>query len=1010
MTAALLAATFVVAVGAQEASAASKFDAGNIIDDSVFFDSDSMTVKEIQKFLDSKGGDLADYTTSSKYKENDAYCDGYKAKSGQTAAQIIKGVSESCNINPRVLLVTLQKETSLVTRTNTSAWYYKRAMGYGCPDSNLSTSVDANQDGCYDWAEGFFQQVYHMAKQFQLYAKKPNSYSYKAGQSNKIKYNPYCSGYSWVYIENQATAGLYNYTPYQPNDAVLNGTSGSCKSYGNYNFFTIFTSWFGSTKGESVDQALVELWNDEGGLDGPGIPLEDAVTTSEGTYQKFKTMYLFVGDDGSTAALPKNGALAKAYFAAGGPDGSWGWPTTSPYKRYGVWRLELTETNAYLWNGTVETSNRAVKWELIPTWIDEYDGRSTTGHSKDSAVTTDDGIYQRFGQGYLFLGDDGSHAFLASDDALTTAYFAASGPDGDWGWPLAAIRLYKGVYRLELSALNAYRVEDDATVSTSVDPVNWDVVPTWIAAGGFDITGSSVDAAVQVDGGAYQEFENGHVFASDDGDGAFLASDGALTTPYLSVGGPEGEWGWPTRSEYRNKGVYRLILSETNAYSWEGEVSTSQRPVYWDLIPSWIDDFGGYESTGSTLSSAVFDDDGTYQQFEEGYLYLSTEGTAAFLDNDYPLTEAYLVQGGPDVLGDAVGDPVAGETITYQEFENGWLYAVDDGTSGVLDASYALAEAYLAEGGEATLGAAVEEPITTGDGVYQEFDNGWLFDDQSGHTAFLTRGGPITDAYFAAGGPDGEWGWPLASPLRHKGIFRVAFTHTYAYNWQQTIATSSGTVNWDIVPTWIDELGAGDTTGDSVASAISTQDGVYQEFDNGWVFVGDDESFAYLERGGPITDAYFAAGGPTGEWGWPTASARLHKGVFRLTFTELYAYNWNGTVSTSEGTVNWDIVPAWIDDWDGFATTGSAIASVVSTKDGVYQEFEDGWVFDDGEGNSAFLTTNGKITRAYISKGWVGGSWGWPTAGAVKVDEMWTVYFTKVTVRNDGGTLVVTSN
>ena len=54
-----------------------------------------------------------------------------------------------------------------------------------------------------------------------------------------------------VYIQNQATAGLYNYTPYRPNQAALDagyGTGDSCSAYGNRNFWLYFTDWFGSTQ------------------------------------------------------------------------------------------------------------------------------------------------------------------------------------------------------------------------------------------------------------------------------------------------------------------------------------------------------------------------------------------------------------------------------------------------------------------------------------------------------------------------------------------------------------------------------------------------------------------------------------------------------------------------------------------------------------------------------------------------------------------------------------------
>ena len=79
----------------------------------------------------------------------------------------------------------------------------------------------------------------------------PTSYSYRAGRNNVIQWDvPLSCGTSTVYIQNQATANLYIYTPYQPNKAALDagyGTGNSCSAYGNRNFFNWFTDWFGST-------------------------------------------------------------------------------------------------------------------------------------------------------------------------------------------------------------------------------------------------------------------------------------------------------------------------------------------------------------------------------------------------------------------------------------------------------------------------------------------------------------------------------------------------------------------------------------------------------------------------------------------------------------------------------------------------------------------------------------------------------------------------------------------
>ncbi|MGY4643115.1 hypothetical protein [Cellulomonas sp. URHB0016] len=242
-------------VGAPIASAAPTglFDPGYIISDGIFYDRNTMGEAAIQAFLDQKGAAcvpasdgtlcLKDYAMISGTKAADAYCSGYTAGS-ERVATIIARVALSCGVNPQALLVILQKEQSLVTRkTAGTAAIYQKAMGYGCPDTSV----------CDEKYYGLFNQVYMAARQFQVYKATAATRNYRAGRANTILYHPNeACGSSSVYIQNQATAGLYNYTPYQPNAAAIaagTGTGDSCSSYGNRNFFNYFYDWFGSPTG-----------------------------------------------------------------------------------------------------------------------------------------------------------------------------------------------------------------------------------------------------------------------------------------------------------------------------------------------------------------------------------------------------------------------------------------------------------------------------------------------------------------------------------------------------------------------------------------------------------------------------------------------------------------------------------------------------------------------------------------------------------------------------------------
>jgi hypothetical protein len=268
-----------------DAIGASDFKPGRIIDDSIFFNGNSMTAGEIQDFLNSKipacdtnhapGGGynppftcLKDYQQIISGRTADQYCTGTVGAGTKSAAQIIKEVSVACSVNPKVILVLLQKEQSLITDTWPWSIQYERATGFACPDTAP----------CDPEYAGFFNQVWYGARQYQRYAKQSSSFGYKFGRSNYIQYNPNTScGGTNVFIQNQATAGLYNYTPYQPNAAALNnlrGTGDSCSAYGNRNFWRLFNDWFGPTTTDSNTDVLtfIRLNHGSGKVESLGLP------------------------------------------------------------------------------------------------------------------------------------------------------------------------------------------------------------------------------------------------------------------------------------------------------------------------------------------------------------------------------------------------------------------------------------------------------------------------------------------------------------------------------------------------------------------------------------------------------------------------------------------------------------------------------------------------------------------------------------------------------------------
>jgi len=225
-----------------------EFDPGNIVSDDAFYDSSAMSEDEIQAFLESVSCRpdegvrcLADYlqSTTTQPAVGGAHCAEYRGGIRERASRIIAKVAVACGVSPRTLLVLLQKEQSLLTRPSESG--YERATGYGCPDT-------ADCDAKYF---GFFNQVYNAAWQYRQYTEEPDR-QYRIGTVNVGFHPDAACGAAPVQIRNQATANLYNYTPYQPSAATLADpdVGDGCSAYGNLNFWRIWHRWFGDPTAE----------------------------------------------------------------------------------------------------------------------------------------------------------------------------------------------------------------------------------------------------------------------------------------------------------------------------------------------------------------------------------------------------------------------------------------------------------------------------------------------------------------------------------------------------------------------------------------------------------------------------------------------------------------------------------------------------------------------------------------------------------------------------------------
>lgn len=211
-----------------------EFDPNNIISDEEMLDHTTMSLSDIQSFLESKGSYLANYTcpnwegvnkkaseiiyeaTTNNYDCEDAEKAGLVGDKPTMQERAAK--CASVKINPKFILVLLQKEQSLIEDATPRQSQLDWALGYGCPDGR----------SCYEYYRGFGKQVNSAVLQYFDYIANPKRYTYQVGTSYTVTNTGKPT--STITPANRATAGLYNYTPH-----VYNG---------NYNFFKLWQRYF----------------------------------------------------------------------------------------------------------------------------------------------------------------------------------------------------------------------------------------------------------------------------------------------------------------------------------------------------------------------------------------------------------------------------------------------------------------------------------------------------------------------------------------------------------------------------------------------------------------------------------------------------------------------------------------------------------------------------------------------------------------------------------------------
>jgi len=202
---------------------AAVYDPLNVIPYDTWRASGSMSAADIQSFLNAQSGPLKSVSTT-VYHDATVVDDSSPTQhtKSKTAAQIIWEAARAWNLNPKVILATLQKEQSLLTTSNSAdaARLYK-AMGCG---------VYGGKNRC----PGFSHQIWDGARVLSTYevtygwvlGASRTVTAYKSVDATKsvdgvvVSYHKTVSYKKTIKPANASTFALYIYTPYYPQKLV----------------------------------------------------------------------------------------------------------------------------------------------------------------------------------------------------------------------------------------------------------------------------------------------------------------------------------------------------------------------------------------------------------------------------------------------------------------------------------------------------------------------------------------------------------------------------------------------------------------------------------------------------------------------------------------------------------------------------------------------------------------------------------------------------------------------
>jgi len=386
-------------------------------------------------------------------------------------------------------------------------------------------------------------------------------------------------------------------------------------------------------------------------------------------------------------------------------------------------------------------------------------------------------------------------------------------------------------------------------------------------------------------GGWYQRFTNATIYFAQNGASATLKSASLLSATYEASGRAASPYGWPTSGEVC--GAYGCAVEFQNAILVWSNQTGRVLPVTGTIAWVWKTGGGVNGSLRAPESGERYiaeNGGGWTQNFLGGRVFVKAGGSVTTFAAGSGLLGEYLSLGGP---AGTLGWPSSGETcasgvgcaVTF----DGGILSWDKASGGIHTISGMFATAWTDGGGPANWVGTPTSAMSGGNGGWkQSFRFGTYYLKAGGVLNGLKSASALHDNYRARGAEAGVLGWPTSGEVCGSGVCMITFENGNL-SWDASTG-AIGAVSGPIAMAWRDAGGPTGWFGPPQSDATSLAGGQSQVFRSATLYAKSGGPAVFHKAESLLAATYRAAGGPSGDLGWPTVGESCGAGVCTLVF------------------------------------------------------------------------------------------------------------------------------